>query len=59
MSEVAAIRHWKPSDIQFTDHDKEVIAAALGMDIEQIRWEVVDHEICGDVVGHAIVGYTF
>lgn len=56
---ISAIRHWKPADVIFTDDEKSNIALALGMPVEAVRWEVVENEIVGDVVGHSLVGSSF
>lgn len=56
---VSSIRNWKPADIIFTDDEKSNIALALGMPVEAVRWEMVENEIMGDVVGHSLVGSSF
>lgn len=55
----SAIRHWKPTDAEFTDEDRSRIADALGLTVDTVKWETVEHEIVGDVVGHTLIGSNF
>lgn len=56
---IAEIKHWKPIDVEFSDADRAVIAESIGAPVEDVRWEIVSHEILGGVVGHCLIGRNF